>query len=270
MKIVKYCRYFSVLLIFALLGGCTIFEFEPMDEAQQKEEDKTQLAVQSSSVAPETMVADDLVFERTMETDSGILLASYEAHVPQFIEDGAKSGVFKNINDFYKQEAEAFSADCDWIFLTLQEELGAGWNNITEERQPVTAEFGYEMMTMGEQYLSFVRDYVYTDTAGRQSVYYFAEVFDFSTGWRLNFDSLFGDHAADAKTAILDGLTEWCESNSLAFDMQDSVSADMLVQEFALSDDELVLCLEPFTLSADDAQGRMVRLPLSDFEKWLP
>lgn len=270
MKIAKYCRIIAILLLFMLLGGCTIFEFEPMDEAQQKEQDKTQLAVQSSSVDAESMVADDLVFERTMKTDSGIVLASYEAHVPQFVEDGAKSGVFQNINDFYEQESEAFAADCDWIFLTLQEELGAGWNNITEERQAVTVQFGYQMLSEGNQYLSFVRDYVYTDTAGRQSTYYFAEVFDFNTGWLLNFDTLFGDHAADAKTAVLEGLAEWCESNELAFDTQDSVSADMLVQEFALGDDELVLCLEPFTLSADDAQGRMVRLPLSDFKKWLP
>ena len=63
----------------------------------------------------------------------------------------------------------------------------------------MTAEFGYEMFTLGEQYLSIVRDYTYTDTAGRQSVYYFAEVFDLATGRRLSFDTLFGDNTADAE-----------------------------------------------------------------------
>ena len=270
MNITKICRYIALLLSLLLLGGCTLFEFEPMEEVQQKEEDKTQLAVQSAEVEPETMVTDALVFERTMATDSGVVLASYEAHLPQFAEDGAKSGVFQNINEFYQQEFEAFSADCDWIFLTLQEELGAGWNNITDERQPVTAEFGYEMFTLGEQYLSIVRDYTYTDTAGRQSVYYFAEVFDLATGWRLSFDTLFGDNTADAKTAVIEGLAGWCEENSLAFDTRETISADAVVEEFAMTDDEIIFCLEPFALSADDAQGRLVRLPLSGFEQWLP
>ena len=138
MNITRIGRYIAALLTFLLLGGCTLFEFEPMEEVQQKEEDKRQLAVQSTEVEPESMMADDLVFERSMKTDSGVVLASYEAHLPQFAEDGAKSGVFQNINEFYQQEFEAFSADCDWVFLTLQEELGSGWNNITDERQPVS------------------------------------------------------------------------------------------------------------------------------------
>ena len=37
-----------------------------------------------------------------------------------------------------------------------------------------------------------------------------------------------------------------------------------------MTDDEIIFCLEPFALSADDAQGRLVRLPLSGFEQWLP
>lgn len=270
MNITRIGRYIAALLTFLLLGGCTLFEFEPMEEVQQKEADKTQLAVQSTEVEPESMMADDLVFERSMKTDSGVVLASYEARLPQFAEDGAKSGVFQNINEFYQQEFEAFSADCDWVFLTLQEELGAGWNNITDERQPVTTEFGYEMFTLGDQYLSIVRDYTYTDTAGRQSIYYFAEVFDLATGWRLSFDTLFGDNADEAAGAAVEGLAGWCEQNGLAFDTRETISADAVVQEFALSDDEAIFCLEPFALSAGDAQGRLIRLPLSLFQKWLP
>ena len=45
MNITKICRYIALLLSLLLLGGCTLFEFEPMEEVQQKEEDKTQLAV---------------------------------------------------------------------------------------------------------------------------------------------------------------------------------------------------------------------------------
>ena len=56
----KFCRYIALLLSLLFLGGCTLFEFEPMEEVQQKEEDKTQLAVQSAEVEPETMVTDDL------------------------------------------------------------------------------------------------------------------------------------------------------------------------------------------------------------------
>lgn len=269
MKNLRNCRYIPLFLAFFLLSGCTLFRFESMEDAQQKEEDKNRLAAQSTEVTPESMVADDLVFERTMETKSGIVLASYEAHVPQFVEDGAKNGVFQNINEFYRQEFEAFDADCEWVFSTRQTELGPGWNNIVEERPAVTSMFGYEMQQMGDRYLSFVRDHVYTDSTGRRTVHYYAEVFDLTTGWKVRFADLFGEHLNDAKAAILDGLDAWCEKNELAFDTRDTLSVDALIEEFALDENELVLCLEPFALSADDGEGRMARLPLSDFSQWM-
>ncbi len=269
MKKSQNWRYVPLLLALLLLGGCTLSRFEPMEEAQQKEEDKNRLMVQAAEVSPESMTADDLVFERVMKSDSGVVLASYEARVPQFVEDGAKSGVFQNINAFYKQEFEAFAADCEWVFLTLQKELGAGWNNIVEERQAVTSVFDYETQTVDGRYLSVVRDYVYTDSAGRSTVHYYAELFDLSTGWKLKFADLFGKNAAEAQAAVIDELAAWCEKNGLAFDTRESIAADQLLAEFTLQENELVLCLEPFALSADDAEGRVAHLPLSAFAGWM-
>ena len=266
----KKLRYIPLLFASLLaLNGCTLLRFEPMEEAQQKEEDQNRIMVQSSSVPIEDMVAEDLVFERTMTTDSGIVLASYTARLPQFIEDGAKNGTFQNINDYYAEEFKGFEADCDWVFLTLQEELGAGWNNITDERQPVTSTFDYEMLTAGEKTISFVREYRYTDRSGAETVYYFAEVFDYSTGWKLKFSDLMGENAADAGAELLNQLDKWCQDNGLAFDERDNVSADSLVEEFAVTEDALILCLNPFVLSADDGEGRLAYLPLSAFSQWI-
>ncbi len=259
------------LLAAAMLlpGGCAATRFEPMEEAQQKQQDQQELTAQSAEVEPDSMTAEDLVFERTMESDSGVVLASYEARVPQFSEDGAKSSVFGNINEFYQQEFEAFAADCDWVFLTLQEELGPGWNNIKDERQAVTSVFGYEMLTYENRYVSFVRDYTYTDKTGSSSVHYYAEIFDLSTGWKVGFSDLFGENAASAQAAVKDGIAQWCEKNGVAFDALDSIAPEQLTGEIALDGDSLAVCIEPFALSAGDGEGRVVRLPVGDFSQWL-
>lgn len=270
MKKSKQFRYIPLFFALALtLNGCTLLRFEPMEEAQQKEEDQNRIIMQSSAVPIEEMVADDLVFERTMTTDSGIVLAQYTARLPQFVEDGAKSGTFANINDYYAEEFEGFEADCEWVFLTLQQELGAGWNNITDERQPVVSTFDYEMLTAGEKTVSFVREYRYTDRSGAETLHYFAEVFDYSTGWKLKFSDLMGQGTAEAEAELINQLDKWCQQNGLAFDEKDSVSAESLVEEFAVTEDELILCLNPFVLSADDGAGRLARLPLSAFSQWM-
>ena len=270
MKKSKKFRYIPLLLMLTLaLNGCTLLRFEPMEEAQQKEEDQNRIIAQASSVPIEDMVAEDLVFERAMTTDSGVVLAQYTARLPQFVEDGAKSGALQNINDYYADELEGFEADCEWVFQTLQQELGAGWNNITDERQPVTSTFDYEMLTAGEKTVSFIREYRYTDRSGAETVHYFAEVFDYATGWKLKFSDIMGENTAEAETELLSQLDKWCQDNGLAFDEKDSISVDSLAEEFAITDDELILCLNPFTLSADDGEGRLARLPLSAFSQWM-
>ena len=62
-----------------------------------------------------------------MATDWGVALAAAMRRIfPSLPRTGPKAAFLQNINEFYQQEFEAFSADCDWIFLTLQEELGRG------------------------------------------------------------------------------------------------------------------------------------------------
>lgn len=125
------------------------------------------------------------------------------------------------------------------------------------------------MLTAGEKTVSFVREYRYTDRSGAETLHYFAEVFDYSTGWKLKFSDLMGQGTAEAEAELINQLDKWCQQNGLAFDEKDSVSAESLVEEFAVTEDELILCLNPFVLSADDGAGRLARLPLSAFSQWM-
>lgn len=266
------CNLKSVSAVFAavillFLSGCTVAKFESQEQVKQKEEDKNHMVAQSAAVVPQDMLADDLAFEQELRTSKGVLLATYTAHVPQFKTDGAKSTVFERLNAFYKEEYEVFSEDCTLFFNYVKQSYGDKWDSVTAEKaKPQTTEFTYEMVDAPAQYISFVRTFQTTDSAGVAETRHYGEVFDRETGWRLKFSDLFGTQAPQAQTRLMEQLKAWCTENGLTYETEGTLTADDLTGEFAASQTELIVCLEPFALSTDDSTGRLCRLPLSAFE----
>ncbi|ODU57617.1 MAG: hypothetical protein ABT01_01810 [Clostridium sp. SCN 57-10] len=255
----------AVLLLFT--SGCTVAKFESPEQAKQKAEEKNRLSVQSATVAPQSMLADELAFTRTLETSGGVQLASYTAYVPQFVTGGAKTTVFERLNAFYHDEYDVFEEDCTLFFNYVKQSYGDKWDSTTAEKaKPQSTTFTYEMLDAPEAYISFMRTFETTDAAGASETRYYGEVFDRETGWRLKFADLFGANTTKAESLLMEQLKAWCDANKLSFDTAETLTAAELTDEFAVTQTELIVCIDPFALSADDGAGHLCRLPLSAFQ----
>ncbi|MEG0020753.1 MAG: hypothetical protein RR728_09410 [Oscillospiraceae bacterium] len=265
----KKFLYISVMCVLMLsISGCTVARFEPMDEAKQKEENKNMLTTLSQPVDPLEMQAEDLKLEEKLDTNFGITLATYTAAAPQFKTDGAKSTVFTKINEFYTQEFAAFNQDSQRFFNIVKQQTGAKWADVKVALPVQSCAFSYELLKGTDKTIAVLRSYINDDGKGNVINYYFADAFDNETGWKLKFDDIFVKDAPGAREMLLTKISEWCETQKLMYDGLSSLSDDQLLGEIAVDKSELVVCLEPFALSADDGLGRVIRLPMSDFEKF--
>ena len=251
------------------LCGCSMMPFETVEETQKKSGSEGALSMSSTPVRPADLVGKDLEIKNTLSSSTGVLLATYKASLPQFKAEGDKSSSYKLINDYYETEFKAFTEDCDSFFQMVKKDLGTGWMQITNPVTVQSTDYSYELQDCSDKYVSVIRSFNFTDRTGQQITYYYGDVFSTETGWRLKLDDLFGKNTSKAKKTLEEQLKAWCKQNGIDENTVSKLDLNGLTEEFSLTSQDLVLCIEPFELSNNDKSGRIIKLPLSAFSQWM-
>ena len=260
----------AVLLLCLMLSACSVTRFESVEEQLQKEEDAAVIAQNNVAVVPEQMQKESLTIQRTLTNSAGAVLAVYDAAIPQFRTDGAKSAVFQRMNSYYGNEMVAYSQDCDSFFNMVKAAYGEEWDTVVPEGAPYTVELVYQLQASPEEYICLQRQYTTAEPDGKRIAYTGADVFFAGNGWQVRFSDLFAaEKLEDAKALALEEIKNWCSAHSVACQSPDTLVIDDFTDHFGVTSTSLVFYTDRFQLSSEDGSSYRIELPLQRFREYL-
>lgn len=265
----------TLLLCLSLLlcTGCSsLFPYESIEEQQQQEQNKNNLGLSGSGGSKQEAIdlkniqSDDLVYTNTLRNAAGSVLATYTGRVPTFLAPSGYAAAFQRINEHFQVQYQAFREDCEAYFNRVKQFYGDQWNTVTVDVPVFNTSVSYSLFEAPAHYLSLEFNYSTSLDGASQNNYRLGEVLLLDTGWVLQAAALFGSHYEDAQPRILADVTQWAvDQGILTEGVAVSFTAEKLLKNFALTQDQLVLYLDAYTLSANNASSHVVRLDLQNY-----
>ena len=236
------------LIICFILSGCSFFSFDDSEDIP------TYVPPSASDITE----VEPLSCQDALTNEAGSIIATYEAFVPQFSETGERKEAIRRINSYYKAEIRALNQDMQ-DFFSYVKTLGD-----SEDAAYVTSD--YELLPASPEYVCVMRTYSMYQK-GVLSVHPSCQLFLTDTGWRLSFSELFGENEDAALELLKANLKDWCAKNSLPDHVCDDINADTLFNRFGICENSLYVCLQPFSVAANDPQSYVAELPLAPFSE---
>lgn len=271
-KWIKTCGALAMAASLLVGGGCTLFGYESPAEQQRRQEDNLELNSSLAPVEAKAMLAEEsLVYYQELTNAAGSVLATYRAELPQFDEAGDRKQVFSRINEYYRTQYTAYQEDCKAYFNMVTNYYGSGWDTVALTSTPFNATVAYQILEAPEQYLTMECTYSACDDGKTTDVYQTGEVFLLDTGWALGMTEVFGSNYDAAKAKLMEDVTAWgIEQGILTADATVSFTAEQLTESFGITKDGLILFVDSFVLSANDAGSHIITLPLEGYVNLIP
>ena len=229
-----------------ILSGCSFLSFN----------DEEAIPTYNAPSLTDITETDPLSVEDALTSESGGVIATYEAFVPQFAETGERKEALRRINSYYASEIRALSQDMAGFFAyidTLPQSGDAAYVTVDYEIEPCSPEF----VCVSRTYSMYQN--------GVLTVHPSCQLFLTDTGWRLSFSALFGENSEKALELLKTSFKEWCKIEGLPDLMVDEITEEYLSNRFGINDSSLFICTEPFFLLASDPESHVVAFPLSSF-----
>ena len=261
----------AVLLSFSLLlcTGCSsLFPYESPEDQQQNNQNNFGPSTDEKDIPIDidAIRSDDLVYTATLRNSAGSVLATYEGSVPTFLAPSGYAVSFQRINEHFRVQFNAFQQDCEAYFNRVKQHYGKNWDTVTVTDTPFKTSVTCQMFAAPAHYMSM--EFVYSTCLDgeTQKIYRLGEVLLLDTGWVLQAEELFGSKYAEAQSRVLADVTQWAvEKNIIPAGSVVTFTADMLLKNFALTQTQLVLYLDAYSLSASDRSAHVVYLDLEDY-----
>ena len=261
----------AVLLSFSLLlcTGCSsLFPYESPEDQQQNNQNNFGPSTDEKDIPIDidAIRSDDLVYTATLRNSAGSVLATYEGSVPTFLAPSGYAVSFQRINEHFRVQFNAFQQDCEAYFNRVKQHYGKNWDTVTVTDTPFKTSVTCQMFAAPAHYMSM--EFVYSTCLDgeTQKIYRLGEVLLLDTGWVLQAEELFGSKYAEAQSRVLADVTQWAvEKNIIAAGSVVTFTADALLKNFALTQTQLVLYLDAYSLSASDRSAHVVYLDLEDY-----
>ena len=261
----------AVLLSFSLLlcTGCSsLFPYESPEDQQQNNQNNFGPSTDEKDIPIDidAIRSDDLVYTATLRNSAGSVLATYEGSVPTFLAPSGYAVSFQRINEHFRVQFNAFQQDCEAYFNRVKQHYGKNWDTVTVTDTPFKTSVTCQMFAAPAHYMSM--EFVYSTCLDgeTQKIYRLGEVLLLDTGWVLQAEELFGSKYAEAQSRVLADVTQWVvEKNIIPAGSVVTFTADTLLKNFALTQTQLVLYLDAYSLSASDRSAHVVYLDLEDY-----
>ena len=261
----------AVLLSFSLLlcTGCSsLFPYESPEDQQQNNQNNFGPSTdeKDTPIDIDAIRSDDLVYTATLRNSAGSVLATYEGSVPTFLAPSGYAVSFQRINEHFRVQFNAFQQDCEAYFNRVKQHYGKNWDTVTVTDTLFKTSVTCQMFAAPAHYMSM--EFVYSTCLDgeTQKIYRLGEVLLLDTGWVLQAEELFGSKYAEAQSRVLADVTQWAvEKNIIPAGSVVTFTADMLLKNFALTQTQLVLYLDAYSLSASDRSAHVVYLDLEDY-----
>ena len=261
----------AVLLSFSLLlcTGCSsLFPYESPEDQQQNNQNNFGPSTdeKDTPIDIDAIRSDDLVYTATLRNSAGSVLATYEGSVPTFLAPSGYAVSFQRINEHFRVQFNAFQQDCEAYFNRVKQHYGKNWDTVTVTDTPFKTSVTCQMFAAPAHYMSM--EFVYSTCLDgeTQKIYRLGEVLLLDTGWVLQAEELFGSKYAEAQYRVLADVTQWAvEKNIIPAGSLVTFTADTLLKNFALTQTQLVLYLDAYSLSASDRSAHVVYLDLEDY-----
>ena len=261
----------AVLLSFSLLlcTGCSsLFPYESPEDQQQNNQNNFGPSTdeKDTPIDIDAIRSDDLVYTATLRNSAGSVLATYEGSVPTFLAPSGYAVSFQRINEHFRVQFNAFQQDCEAYFNRVKQHYGKNWDTVTVTDTPFKTSVTCQMFAAPAHYMSM--EFVYSTCLDgeTQKIYRLGEVLLLDTGWVLQAEELFGSKYAEAQSRVLADVTQWAvEKNIIPAGSVVTFTADTLLKNFALTQTQLVLYLDAYSLSASDRSAHVVYLNLEDY-----
>lgn len=261
----------AVLLSFSLLlcTGCSsLFPYESPEDQQQNNQNNFGPSTdeKDTPIDIDAIRSDDLVYTATLRNSAGSVLATYEGSVPTFLAPSGYAVSFQRINEHFRVQFNAFQQDCEAYFNRVKQHYGKNWDTVTVTDTPFKTSVTCQMFAAPAHYMSM--EFVYSTCLDgeTQKIYRLGEVLLLDTGWVLQAEELFGSKYAEAQSRVLADVTQWAvKKNIIPAGSVVTFTADMLLKNFALTQTQLVLYLDAYSLSASDRSAHVVYLDLEDY-----
>ena len=262
----------ALLLCMSLLlsTGCSsLFPYETPEEQEKEQNNLNQGASGENKNEPidvEAIRSDDLVYTATLRNAAGSVLATYEGSVPTFLAPSGYAVSFQRINEHFRIQFDAFREDCAAYFNRVKQYYGEKWDTVEVTDTPFHTRVTCRMFTAPAHYMSM--EFVYsTCLDGKtQKTYRLGEVLLLDTGWVLQAEELFGNQYAAAQERVLADVTRWAEENAIiATGSVVTFRGEDLLKNFAMTQQKLVLYLDPYALSAEDSAFHVIYLDLANY-----
>ena len=261
----------AVLLSFSLLlcTGCSsLFPYESPEDQQQNNQNNFGPSTdeKDTPIDIDAIRSDDLVYTATLRNSAGSVLATYEGSVPTFLAPSGYAVSFQRINEHFRVQFNAFQQDCEAYFNRVKQHYGKNWDTVTVTDTPFKTSVTCQMFDAPAHYMSM--EFVYSTCLDgeTQKIYRLGEVLLLDTGWVLQAEELFGSKYAEAQSRVLADVAQWAvEKNIIPAGSVVTFTADTLLKNFALTQTQLVLYLDAYSLSASDRSAHVVYLDLEDY-----
>lgn len=262
---------FGLCLSLLMTAGCSsLFPYQSTEEQKEKETGNSLTGTASGSdktaIEVKSLQSDDLVYSNTLRNSVGSVLATYSGCIPTFRSPSGYALAFQRINEHFQVQYHAFDEDCQAYFNRVKAYYGENWDTQTVEEPIFHTQVSYQLYDAPEHYLSLEITYTTCMDGATSKTYRLGEVLLLDTGWVLQAAELFGSHYEDALSRVMDDVTQWAVNRSiLPAGTAVTFTAEQLLKNFALTETQLVLYLDAYTLAANDAASYVICLNLADY-----
>lgn len=243
----------TCLIIAAILTlcGCSWSSYEAPEVAKSEK--------------AELVLASPLTYSGKLKSADGSTIAKYDASYPQFEENCQAA---QRINSAFSLLAEEAPVDMESFFNHIKTQLGENWAEQTFSEPFHTIKMEYNLIPTMNEYVCFTSKYT-IDEDGTEKVYPGVIMFLSSTGWSLNFESLFGENTEKATELVISQLNNWCKDNEVPTDSLASLTSKSLNGTFGIAKDQVFICFDPYYFSTQFSESITVYLPLAPFKTLL-
>ena len=264
-KIRMWAPMIAAALCVLLLGGCGLLHFQTQEELQAAEEIAQQNKLETEAVTDLTpLLRNDLVFSKELNTQEGLMLATYRVRLPQFSTEDARGQSFSRINQHFVRELQALQQDCESFFDQTKSFYGAEWDTVAEVTEERSVTVTYAVVEAPREYVCIRCDYELREN-GQTDSFSRAAVFLLDNGWELDLPSLLGEKYEECAPMLLNDIFNWCDANGVEITGKDKLTLADFQEDYALTKHELIFYTQPFQMSNKDGTRYAIPVPLDQY-----
>lgn len=210
----------------------------------------------------ELILSAPIMHSGNLTSTDGSIIAEYYAAYPQFQENCRTA---KNINSTFSILAEGAVVDMTSFFNHVKTQLGENWESQSFSTPFHSIKMEYTLVPSLSEYVCFASNYVITED-GTEKVYPRVNLFLSSTGWSLNYETLFGENTSVATEQLISQLKEWCKNNKVPTDALSTLNSKSFNGIFGITNDTVFVCFDPYFFSTQFSECIIVHFPLAPYK----